>query len=175
MQDLTSYARGRIVLRGMLKTIFGLVVVGMGALVIGAGATAGTAPRQPDDLPPVWMIVVGAGLAFLGLVLTSGGVGSMVSAFAGGCYFKAGPEGLAVRMPKQRWHGWFKVVEYPFKWEEIESIYPLTRSLNLIPVARELHLRLFGGNDITIERFYFAASSKRLAADLLSIRGMAGK
>jgi hypothetical protein len=99
----------------------------------------------------------------------------MVCAFARGCYFRAGAEGMAVRLPKQGWFGRFKLIEHAFKWEEIEQLTSFTRSLNMIPVARELHIRLYGGTEVTIERFYFSASIKRLQEELLAIRAVAGR
>jgi hypothetical protein len=175
LEQVTSYAPATIVVLGLVKAIFGLMVIGLGVLAFCAGASGDSAPRQPGDLPQWWMMVVGAGLGLFGFALASGGVGRIVSAFASGCYFKAGDEGLAVRLPKQGWFGRFRIVEYQFKWEEIESLYPLTRSINLIPIARELHIRLFGGRDITIERFYFSTSSKQLCEMLLKMRAQAGQ
>jgi hypothetical protein len=175
LRDVTSYAPIRIVLMGLVRGVFGLLVMGMGALAIFATAAGETKPTQPGDMPSLWMGLVGAALAIFGLVLASGGAGRIVSAFAGGCYLKAGPEGLAVRMPLQTWYGPFKLVEYHHKWEEIEQLYDLTRKVNLIPVARELHIRVYGGTEITIQRFYFSASVKRILDELLRVRAQAGK
>jgi hypothetical protein len=115
------------------------------------------------------------GLGVVALAFISGGVGRMISAFARGCYFRAGSEGMAVRLPKLGWFGRFKVIEHAFRWEEIEQLIYFTRSLNMIPVARELHIRLYGGTEVTIERFYFSASVKRLLEELNAIRALAGK
>ncbi len=175
MRDLTAYAPVRVALTGIWRVIFGLLVMGMGALVIWATAGGDMKPTQPGDMPQWWMYVVGAGLGLFGLALVSGGIGRMISAFARGCYFRAGAEGMAVRLPKMGWFGRFTMVEYAFKWEEIELLTHFTRSLNLIPVARELHIRLYGGKEVTIERFYFSANVKRLQQELMSTRALAGK
>ena len=175
LQDVTSYAPGRIALLGMVKAIFGLLVTGMGVVAIYATAGGDMKPTHPGDMPQWWMILVGAGLAIFGLVVASGGVGRMLSALADGCYFKAGPEGLAVRLPKEGWLGRFRLVEYHFRWEEIEDLIYFTRSTHLIPVARELHIRLNSGNEVTIQRFYFAASIKSIREELMKIRTQAGK
>ncbi|HEV2487261.1 MAG TPA: hypothetical protein VGT08_17165 [Terracidiphilus sp.] len=101
MQDVTSYAPGGVALLGAVTAVFGLLVIGMGALAIWARAGGEMKPTQPGDMPQWWMYVVGAGLVFFGFTIADGGVGLSLSALAGGCYFKAGPEGIAIRMPKQ--------------------------------------------------------------------------
>jgi hypothetical protein len=174
MRDVTSYSRVRIALLGLVRAIFGLLVLGLGMLAIWEVASGDSGPWQWDSLSQWGMMLGGAGLAFFGFVLATGGLGRLVSAFAGGCYIKAGPEGLALRFPMLGWFGIFKVVEYQFKWEEIESIFPVTNTINLIPTTRELHIRLFGGKDIEIVRSCFSASSKKLCAALLKISKQAG-
>lgn len=176
MQDLTTYAPIRVALTGVWRIIFGALVAIPGGLLIWIGPNGEPgATRAPGDMPAWWMFVVGLGFAFGALTLITGGVGRIVSAFMRDCSFRAGAEGMAVRLPKQGWFGRFRLVDYQFKWEEIESLIYFTRSLNLIPVARELHIRLYGGKEVTIERFYFSASMKRLQARLLEIKALAGR
>jgi hypothetical protein len=102
-------------------------------------------------------------------------VGRVNSAFVRDCYFRAGLEGLAIRVPKQGWFGRFKVMEYPYKWEEVERIINITRSVNFIPVGSELNIRVYGEKEITIERYYFSSSAKKLCADFLAVRARTGK
>lgn len=176
MRELTSYAPIRVALTGIWRVIFGVLLgVPAGLLIwIGPGGEPG-APRNPGDMPVWWMFVVGLVLAFVALSFVAGGVGRIVCAFAKGCYFRGGPEGIAIRRPKQGWFGRFRLVEHRFKWEEIERLVHFTRSLNLIPVARELHVYLYGGTKVVIERFNFSASIKRLQGELDGIRALAGK
>jgi hypothetical protein len=176
MRDLTAYAPIRVALTGIWRILFGAILaIPAGLLIwIGPSGEAG-ATRAPGDMPPWWMFVIGLAFAFAALTLITGGVGRIVSAFAKDCHFRAGAEGMAVRLPKQGWFGRFTLIDHQFKWEEIESLIHFTRSINLIPVARELHIRLYGGKEVTIERFYFSASIKRLREQLLEIRMLAGK
>jgi hypothetical protein len=125
-------------------------------------------------MPVWWMFVVGLGFGVIALAFMTGGVGRILSAFGHGCYFRAGAEGMAVRVPKQGLFGRFRIMEYHYKWDEIEQLTYFTRSLNLIPVARELHIRLYGGKEVVIERFYFAKSVKRIREELLAIGALAG-
>jgi len=175
LRNISSYSRVRIALLGLVRAAFGLLVMGVGAGLAWAAVNGDMKPTHSGDMPSWWMVLVGAALAFFGFTLASGGLGRLASAFVGDCYLKAGPEGLAVRFPVMGWFGIFKVVDHQYKWEEIESIYPLTNTINLIPTTRELHIRLFGGKDIEIARSCFSASSKRLCAALLQARAKAGK
>jgi len=176
LRDLTAYAPTRVALTGIWRVIFGLLVaVPAGALIyIGPGGEPG-AQRAAGDLPAWWMFVVGLGLGVFALAMVTGGVGRMVSAFARSCYLRAGADGVAVRLPKMGWFGRFRMEEHAFRWEEIERVFPLTRSLNMIPVARELHIRVIGGTEVVVERFYFQASVKRILEELKRIRALAGK
>lgn len=175
LQDVTKYAPIRILLRGAAKAFFGVFVTGIGAVAFGAALTSDHGQRQSGDMPWWWMFIVGAAIGIVGLAFLSGGLGQMVSAFARGCYLKAGPEGMAVRVPKQGWFGRFRVVEYQFQWNEVEELIHFTRSLNLIPIARELHIRLFGGKQIVIERCYFSASVRTTIDCLSKYRTQAGR
>jgi hypothetical protein len=175
MRDLTAYAPIRVALTGIWRVVFGLLVMVMGAAASWAAWGGDAKPTNPGDMPEWWWYVVGAGLGLIGLALASGGVGRVISAFARGCCLRAGADGMAVRLPKMGWFGRFKIEEHAFKWEEIEQIFPQTRRLNMIPVARELHIRLYGGKEVTIERFYFQASVKRVLSELQSIWAPAGK
>lgn len=176
MRDLTAYAPIRVALTGIWRVIFGtLLAIPAGALIYIGPAGEPGAPHHPGDMPSWWMFVVGLGLAVVALAFVAGGVGRIVCAFARGCYVRAGADGMAVRLPKQGWFGRFRLMEHAFKWEEIEQLIYFTRSLNLIPVARELHVRLYGGTEVIIERFYFSPGTKRLCEELMSIRALAGK
>jgi len=175
LQDLTTYAPIRVALTGIWRILFGALVAIPGGLLIWIGpAGEAGAPHAPGDMPPWWMFLVGLALAFVALALITGGVGRIVSAFAGDCYFRAGTDGMAVQLPRQGWFGRFTLIEHQFKWGEIESLIHFTRSINLVPVARELHIRLYSGKEVTIERFYFSASVKQLRERLMEIRALAG-
>lgn len=176
MVDVTTYAPVRVTLTGIWRIVFGLLLAIPAGLLIWLGPHGEPgAPRAPGDMPAWWMFVVGLALAFTAFSFVAGGVGRIVSAFASDCYFRAGSDGLAVRLPKQGWFGRFKKAEYQFQWEDIEGLVHFTRSLNLIPVARELHIRLVGGKEIRIERYYFSASIKQLRDELMRIQTLAGK
>ena len=144
-------------------------------MAIWSTAAGENAPKQPGDLPSWGIMLVGAGLGLLGLAFLSGGLGRMISAFRGDCFFRAGQEGVAIRLPKQGWFGLFTMSEHRHKWDEIEQVMHFTNKINFIPVSRELRIRLYGGKQITIERFYFSDSVKSVQGRLAEIRTRAGK
>jgi hypothetical protein len=172
---VTTYAPVRIALLGILRAIFGLLVALMGVVAVWATASGDSAPRQPGDMPSWWMSLVGLVLGFVGFAIASGGLRRVVSAFAKDCYFRAGPEGLAIRLPVQGWFGRFRLTEYNFQWSEIKQLVHFTHSINLIPISRELRIELEEGKTVTIQRHYFSASVKTLQQQLLTIRASVGK
>lgn len=175
MQEVTKYAPVRIALLGILRAIFGLLVALMGVVAVWATASGDSAPRQPGDMPAWWMSLVGLVLCFVGFAIASGGMGRMVSAFARDCYFRAGPDGIAIRLPVQGWFGRFRMTEYNFQWGEIKQLVHFTHSINLIPISRELRIELEDGKTVTIKRHYFSASVKSLQQQLATIRASVGR
>ncbi|MGO8757720.1 MAG: hypothetical protein ACLQG3_06310 [Terracidiphilus sp.] len=121
------------------------------------------------------MVVVGAALAFGGFALFSGGLGRMVSAFARNCSFMAGPEGIAIRVPKQGWFGRFRVVETRVPWNQIGQIVRFVQRVNLIPVSSELRVHLKTGARIDIPRHYFRDSVKTIQQKLAAIAAAFGQ
>ncbi len=175
MQRITSYAPARIMALGLVRAIFGLLIGLMGALTIWATSAGEMKPTKPGDMPSWWMMLVGAALAFIGFCFVSGAVGRIISAFAGNCYFKAGPDGIAIRLPVQGWFGRFRLVEYDFRWDEIRRLVNFTHRINLIPVSRELQIEPRTGKTISIPRHYFSARVKSIQQQLLTIQAIAGK
>ena len=176
MQDLTSYSPIRVALTGIWRMIFGalLAIPGIALIWIGPNGEPG-ATRAPGDMPVWWMFVVGLVFAFAAFSFITGGVGRIISAFAKDCYFRAGPEGMAFRLPRQGWFGRYRLTEYAFRWNEIKQLMHFTHSLNLIPVSRELQVHLFEGKPIIVQRYYFKASVKSLQERLLTIAGSVGR
>jgi hypothetical protein len=175
MQDVTDYAPMRIVVLGALKAIYGLFVGFLGELTLWAAASGEFQPTKSGDMPHWWFYILGALLTFGGIALLTGGVGRIVSGFARNCYFRAGPEGLAVRLPKYFWFGRYQIIEYRFAWSQIKGLVHFTRRLNFIPFGWELHIEPQSGKMVSIERHFFTDSIKTVQKRLLSIETMVGK
>lgn len=170
MRDLAAYAPIRVALTGIWRIVFGLALAVPGALFIYLGPHGEPgAPRAAGDMPPWWMFLVGIALFVGALQFIAGGVGRILSAFQGDCYFRAGPAGIAIRLPRQGWFGRFRMVEHRVAWDDVEQFVHFTHRLNGIPVSRELRIHVRGGKPIAIERFYFSASIRSLQEQLITL------
>ncbi len=175
MRPVTSYARARILLLGMTEAVFGLMVLGMGALAIWATSAGEMRPTKPGDMPEWWMYLVGAALALGGLALFTSGLGRMLSGFARNCFFMAGPDGIAVRMPKQGWFGHFRVVEYELNWNQIAQFVRTIHRAHMIPVGSDLRIEMKDGGRVVIARHYFRDSVKEIEQQLLTKQTTMGR
>ena len=175
MQPVTSYAPARILLLGLTEAVFGLMVLGMGALAIWAASAGEMRPTKPGDMPEWWMYFVGAALVLGGLALFTSGLGRMLSGFARNCFFMAGPEGIALRMPKQGWFGRFRVVEYDLKWNQIAQFVRYIHRAHLVPVGSDLRIELKAGGRVVIARHYFRDSAKEIQQRLVAIQSLGGR
>ncbi len=175
MQDVTSYAPARITLKALLGFVFGALIGGMGALAWWATANGDMNPTKPGDMPVWWMYIVAAGLLLMGIAFVMGAVGATISAFARDCYFKAAPEGIAIRVPKQRMFGRFRVTEHNIRWSEIKQVVRFIHRINLIPVSSELRIEPSAGKTVVIPRHYFQASVKEIQQRLMEIKALVGR
>lgn len=174
MNDVAVYAPVRIALLGLVRIVYGLLIGVMGGAVLWAWWAGDAKPQNPGDMPAWWMGLIGAGFAFAAFCLVSGGIGRIVSAFARG-FFRAGPAGIFVRLPKIGWFGRFKTLEYRISWENVSQIVHFTHRTNLIPVATELRIELYSGGTLVIERRFFSPSAKEIQSRLLAIEAVAGR
>jgi len=177
MRELTRYAPIRVATTGIWRVIFGLLLgVPAGLLIwIGPAGEPG-ATRAPGDMPAWWMFFVGLVLALVALAFVAGGVGRIFSAFSRRCWFRAGPHGIAIRLPRQGWFGRFQMMEYNIRWHEIQEMSQVKNQYkNLIPVSTELKIQLLDGKTVTIERFYFSANVRNLLDELRTIEASVGR
>jgi hypothetical protein len=168
--DLTRYAPLRIIFSGLWRIVFGAVLA-LPALAVAFALTHQSHVARSAADPPLWMLLLmGAIFGFVSLSIMAGGVGRIVSAFSTTCYFRAGPDGLAVAFPERGWLGRFRIGEYRFSWADIAQFVLFTYRINGIPSGTALHLRLSNGKTIAIERSYFSKSPKKLQQQLLALR-----
>lgn len=175
LQDVTKYAPVRVFLSGVWRTLFGLLTALIPALLVWMALGGDSQPRKAGDLPPWAMLIVAAALGIVVLGILGGGIGRILSAFTGGCFFRAGRDGMAIRFPRRGWFGRFSVQLYRFKWSEIDQIVHFTYRVNLIPVSTALHIYPKGGKRIEVERMYFSKSSKQLQKELVALQAESWK
>jgi hypothetical protein len=175
LHDLTTYSPVRVFLSGLWRLIFGAVfAVVLYALLFALAKTAGQ-PHSAAD-PPRWLIALGPLIiGFMALLAMSSGMGRMVSAFAKNCFFRAGRDGISVRLPVRGWFGRFRVAEYWIKWSEVKQVVHFTYRVNGIPTSTSLRIRLLDGTRLSVERIYFSASVKWLQEQLLTIQASVGR
>lgn len=175
MHDLTDYSRVRVFLAGVWRLLFGLVM-GFSAtvLMVIVVQTAGE-PHSAEGLPPGLTMVAGSVLGLVALVILSGAIGRMISAFSKNCFFRAGREGISVRLPRQRWFGRFRVVEYWFKWSEVYRVVHFTYKTNGIPTSTELRIHLNNGTKLKVDRMYFSANVWSIQYQLVEIQKAVGR
>lgn len=175
LNDLTRYARVRVFISGLFRTILGLVTALIPAVLIGAVLSGDIGPQKPGDLPHWALLLVGAVLSVVVVAIFIGGIVRMISAFAGGCYFRAGRDGLAIRFPRQRWFGRYTIPIYRYKWSEIEQIVHYRQTVNFIPITTSLHIYPRGGKRIEVDRMYFSKSTRQLQKELLALQAESWK
>jgi hypothetical protein len=170
LHDITTYSPVRVFLSGVLPLLmgglFGLIVYAL------AFAMAKTAAKPASSADPPVGLLYGA-LVFLGLLAALGlstGLGRMVSAFARNCFFRAGRDGISIRLPKRRWFGRYRVVKYWLTWDEVDRIVHFTYKTNGIPTGSELRIYCKDKSLLRVERRYFSASVRRLQEELLAIQ-----
>jgi hypothetical protein len=175
MQDVTWYSPVRIALLGLIRIVFGAMLGFLAALVLWATAHGEFQPTKPGDMPHWWMYVVGSLMAFGAFAFATGGLGRVVSAFARGCYFRAGPDGLAIRLPKNRWFGLYRIVEHRLQWHQIKRMIYVIHRHNLIPMARELQIETYSGETVAVERHFFSDNIKTIQQKLLHVQATVGR
>ena len=171
--DVTTYSPVRVFLAGLWRMLFG-AVLGLAAcvLIVNMVQIAG----EPNSDLPLWCPILFASLLGLAaLAAISGGLGRTISAFARNCYFRAGREGIAVRMPRQRWYGRFRLREFRFKWSEVDRVVHFTYRTNGIKTSTELRIYLNDGTRLTVDRMYFSADVWSIQHQLATIRASVGK
>ncbi len=170
LQPVTGYASARIFVVGLMRFLFGFLILTCGAVIVWVTIHGEMSAQKPGDMPGWWLLLVGLAFLLVGFAIASGGGGRMAAAFSSGCCFMAGPAGVFLRMPKLGWFGCYTVTEWSLTWEQIESLIHFTHRINLIPVSRELRIRIYGGQQITVPRYFFSASVKRNLARMEELR-----
>jgi hypothetical protein len=173
MRDVTTYAPVRVFLSGFFWFLLGgVMAIVADACIFALMKTSAQQPSAND--PPKWLIYMVVLLfVFLASLGLSSGLGRIISAFSRRCFFRAGRDGIAIRMPKRGWFGRFHLADYRLKWSEVERLVHFTYRTNGIPTATELRIYTRAGTMIRVERMYFSASAMGLQSHLLTIQASA--
>jgi hypothetical protein len=175
LHDLTTYSPVRVFLSGLWWLAFGgILAVTLYALIYAMARTAAASHSAAD--PPRWLIY-GVVLLFglWAFSCLSGGVGRIISAFSKNCFFRAGRDGISVRLPVRGWFGRFRYAEYWIKWSEVKQVVHFTYRTNGIATSTQLRIRLQDGTRLSVPRMYFSANVKWLQEQLLTIQASVGR
>ncbi len=167
MKDVAIFSTGRIFIRGFFKAAFGALFL-LPALALGYSVFF--EPKTVGDDRFVMLIPVVLLLLF-GLNLP-GGIGRMISAFrAKDYYLRAGPEGIAARLPRYKLFGRFRVLNYFIRWDDLAKVVDFTYRVNGIPTSRQLRITLKDRSVLNLDAFFFSESIATIQQRLLALQG----
>ncbi len=159
MKNVATYCRWKFILGAILFRIpFGLFFIGVTpfALVMSVDEV-----QHRFASPVLYAMCI---VPFLiGYAFFSSGVRRIQAACLKGCWLKAGPDGIAFRLPyKAKARTLFltyHIAEHTFAWADIRRYYPLHYKVNGIPFGQSLVLETTRG------RFVFVGAYFRESAD----------
>jgi tetratricopeptide (TPR) repeat protein len=172
MTDVAKFAPGRILLSGLGRLAIGGIALGMAGLIaylLDLDRSAHPDNAATSDVLPALLGAI-AVFSLIALLILPGAIGRIRSAFAKGCYFRAGAAGIEICLPRRRWWGRYDLPTYRFRWEEIDKLVDFTHRVSGIPTGRELRIELADGSRLRVERFYFSESVAAIQERLLDIR-----
>jgi len=173
MHEVTRYSPIRILISAIWRLLFGAMLALPFYALIFAMMHSKNAQHSSADPPAGLLIGVGIFFMLFVLAVIGSAVGRIVSAFSRGCYFRAGNNGIAIRMPKRGWFGRFRLVEYNVPWSDVKNLVHFTYRINGIPSSTELRIERYSGKPVVVERIYFSIGPRFLQAHLLDLRAQA--
>jgi hypothetical protein len=165
MTDVATRTSWKCLVRGLFSLFFGLVVLAVAALLLYLGLF------KPDKEMPWWAFLIGFTLLFLfGWFSFTDGVRRLQEAFQGGCYLRAGPNGIALRVPgNPTWSSLrltYRMMEAELPWSKIKQYHPWVRRVNGIPTSSQVRFELAGGGWYYIDMAYFRESRQQVVANI---------
>ena len=167
MKDVATFCRWKFLLEALLRLPIGTLLL----------AVAGATPfMMQEDIssgrssPAV--LLLGVFPFLLGYAIFTSGVRRVQAACQRGCWLRAGPAGLSMRLPyKAEWRTAFltnRLAEHSLTWAEVRNYYTRQYKLNGLPFGQALILETsrgrfnFGG--------YFRESAGIIIASIAAAR-----
>jgi hypothetical protein len=141
MKDVAAYCRWRFILEAILRIPVGLLLIVVAFVAVPAMVRDEVAKGHGS-----WG-ELGFGLIplLIGYLIFSSGTRRLHAAVLTNCWFKAGPDGLAFRVPynarPQTLFLTHKIAERTVPWPDVLKVYPLQYRVNGIPFGRSLVLQ----------------------------------
>jgi hypothetical protein len=166
MRDVATYSRWRIALGALPSFLFAAIGLGAG-LILGPIMMLAEIRRLHEGYSPLIVCVFPTAIGVLFLVI---GIRRVREALEKNCWLRAGPEGLAWRLPgRGHWKTlWcvYPVDEYFVAWKDVEGFTLWKHSINGIPTGSDLVLIAKKGWRKTFERAYFRESADVIHAGI---------
>ncbi|HXA14930.1 MAG TPA: hypothetical protein VNW23_07360 [Opitutaceae bacterium] len=168
MKDVATYCRWKFLLEAVVRIPVGLLL-----LFVAFFAVPQMVADEVAQKHGTW-----SGLGFavipllIGYLIFSSGVRRVHAAVLDNCWFRAGSEGIAFRLPyKSRPQTLFlthKIAEVALPWKDVRKIYPLHYKVNGIPFGKSLMVDTVEG------RFNFGGYFKESPAVIIATLRDAG-
>jgi hypothetical protein len=138
MKDVATYSRWMFVVEAVVRIPLGLLL-----LIVAFVAVPLMIKQEVAEGHGGWgALVFDIFPLILGYLAFSSGVRRVHAAVLKNCWFKAGAEGIAFRLPyKARPQTLFltnKIVELTIPWKDVRRMYPLQYKINGIPFGQAL-------------------------------------
>ncbi len=141
MKDVATYCRWKFVLEAILRIPVGLLLIVVAFVAVPAMVKDEVAQGHGN-----WG-ELGFGLIpfLIGYFIFSSGVRRLHAAVLTNCWFKAGPDGIAFRLPyranPRTLFLTHKITEHIVPWSDVLKLYPLQYRVNGIPFGQALVLQ----------------------------------
>lgn len=160
MKDVATYSRWKPALGAAPRLLFG--VVGLtAAFVLGRFMGA-----------PLYICLLPTTIGFL---FFSAGVRRLFAAFEKDCWLRAGPEGIAWRLPgraraKTLWCA-YDMDERSIGWKDVQGLQLVEHRINGIPTGTDLAIVATNGWRKRLDRAYFQESAAHIRAAIAQAAG----
>ena len=168
MKDVATYCRWKFLLEAVVRIPVGLLLLFVAFFVAPQMAAEDVANGHGSPGGLFFALIP----LLIGFAIFSSGVRRGHAAVLSNCWFRAGPEGIAFRLPyKARPQTLFlthKIAEIALPWKDVRKIYPLHYKVNGIPFGQSLVVDTVEG------RFSFGGYFKESPAVIIATLRDAG-
>jgi hypothetical protein len=162
MKDVATYCRWKLALNAVPQLLFGLIGLGAGLILI-PHIILEEVRRLHSSYGPLVVCLIPTAV---GVMFFSGGVRRLREAFEDDCWLRAGPEGIAWRLPG--WPRWktlwcaYDMNERRVAWKDVAQLQLHETRLNgVIPFGTDLVV-VTGGRGLKLESVYFRESAAHI-------------
>jgi hypothetical protein len=167
VSDVGHYVRWKAISSGIFNLLLGGAFLGFGAFFL-------YLTQAEPALSSLWFVAV-LPMLFGWLIFSMTAVPALRAGCQSGCYFRAGPGGLSLRIPVVKTLEavllvlGVKVVEYDLRWEQVKSYEVFVYSTSF-GSSYSILIRLNDGTNIWVPEQYFAETAGAMVANITRAR-----